>query len=228
MKKFYSNIITAGIITIVLLFISSCKQLDVIGKGAKAAFDEVLTVRSAAVGNNGPHGGFTLPAPDGSAVFEWVPNSGSDAPYDMMLIFDIQPFLDAGLNADRLPDSITISGDKIIVGTKLMSEKAAYTGAPTPSSSFEHLVDRNRNSVGYHSALDHYGVDLGGGFMFEWAKNMKTNDKDMVFVLNPDPFIAAGADPAKIDGWVFTTVPTMDKNGRKIEVEKILKPIDLL
>ncbi|GHT79213.1 hypothetical protein FACS1894130_07320 [Spirochaetia bacterium] len=211
-----------------MLLSVSCKQLDVIGKGAKTSFGEVLTARSGTLGVDELTGGWTLPAPDGSAVFVWVPDFGTGALYDVMLVFDIQPFLDAGLNVNHLHDNITINGDKIMVGTKLGGEKAAYTGAPTPLSSFEQIVDRNRGSIGYHIALDHYGVDLTDGFMFEWAKDMKTNDKDMVFVLNPEPFIAAGADPAKIDGWVFTTVPTMDKNGRKIEVEKILKPVNLL
>jgi hypothetical protein len=63
--------------------------------------------------------------------------------------------------------------------------------------------------------------------MFEWAKDMGTNDKDMVFVLNPEPFIAAGVDPGKIAGWAFAKVTVDDENGKPIEVDKILKPFDL-
>jgi len=33
------------------------------------------------------------------------------------------------------------------------------------------------------------------------------NDKDIVFVLNPEPLIAAGVDPKAVDGWVFARVP---------------------
>jgi hypothetical protein len=227
MKKIYRGITTA-IIAPVLLSVSSCKQLDVIGKGSKTSFGEVLTARSGAIGVDEATGGWTLPAPDGSAAFVWVPDFSKSAARDVMLVFDIRPFLDAGLEVNRLPDSITVIDGKARVGAKLGSEKAAYTGEPTPLSSFEQIVDLKRSSIGYHAALDHYGVDLTGGFMFEWAKDMNTNDKDIVFVLNPEPFIAAGADPAKINGWVFTTVPTMDSRGRKIEVEKILKPINLL
>ncbi|GHV15831.1 hypothetical protein FACS189493_0370 [Spirochaetia bacterium] len=227
MKKIYRSITTA-IIATVLLSVSSCKQLDVIGKESKTSFGEVLTARSGAIGVDAVTGGWTLPAPDGSAAFVWVPDFSKGTTRDVMLVFDIRPFLAAGLDVNRLPDSITVLNDKIIVGTKLGDEEAAYTGEPTPLSSFERIVDLKRSSIGYHAALDHYGVDLTGGFMFEWAKDMNTNDKDIVFVLNPEPFIAAGVDPAKIDGWVFTTVPTMDSKGRKIEVEKILKPVNLL
>jgi hypothetical protein len=49
----------------------------------------------------------------------------------------------------------------------------------------------------------------------------------MVFVLNPEPFLKAGADPNRIEGWTFTKVTVDDENGRPIEVDKILKPFDL-
>jgi hypothetical protein len=69
-------------------------------------------------------------------------------------------------------------------------------------------------------------VDLGDGNLFEWAKDMRTNDKDMVFVLNPDPFIAAGVDPNRVEGWVFAEVTVDDADGKPIQVYKILKPFN--
>jgi len=56
--------------------------------------------------------------------------------------------------------------------------------------------------------------------MFEWAK-------DMVFVLNPAPLIAAGVDAARIQGRVFAKVPVKDAAGKTIEVDKFLKPYSL-
>lgn len=84
-----------------------------------------------------------------------------------------------------------------------------------------------RVRIGYHEALDHYGIKLGNGNMFEWAKNMATNDKDIVFVLNPEPFIAAGADPSRIDGWIFAKVETKDDKGKPILADRLLKPFNL-
>jgi copper chaperone CopZ len=81
--------------------------------------------------------------------------------------------------------------------------------------------------IGYHGALDHYGVSLGDGNLFEWAKDMSANDKDIVFVLNPAPFIAAGVDPNKVDGWAFAKVTVDDENDKPIEVDKLLKPFNL-
>jgi hypothetical protein len=228
MKRIYNALLAAGIGMVILLSAAGCKQLDVVGNGAKTSFGAVLNILPGKIGVDKTTGGWSLPAPDGSAAFVWVPDFSTGAVYDVMIVFDIQPFLDAGLIRDRLPASFTVIDGKIIAGAKLGNETASYSGEPTPLASFERIVDLKRSSIGYHAALDHYGVDLTGGFMFEWAKDMKTNDKDIVFVLNPEPFIAAGADPDKIDGWVFTKVPTMDSNGRNIEVEKILKPFNLL
>ncbi len=47
---------------------------------------------------------------------------------------------------------------------------------------------------------------LGNGNMFEWAKDMQKNDKDIVFVLNPQPFIDAGVDPAKVHPCLFVNL----------------------
>jgi hypothetical protein len=50
----------------------------------------------------------------------------------------------------------------------------------------------------------------------------------MVFVLNPEPFIAAGVNPNNIEGWAFAKVTVDDENGKPVEVDKILKPFNLL
>jgi hypothetical protein len=69
--------------------------------------------------------------------------------------------------------------------------------------------------------------------MFEWAKDMVANgydnsvqDKDIVFVLNPEPLIAAGVDPEKVEGWACAQVP-IEENGKTIQVWKLLKSFDL-
>jgi hypothetical protein len=107
------------------------------------------------------------------------------------------------------------------------NDKFTYTGEAKPLDSFKKIVETNRESIGYHAALDHYGVAMGNGNMFEWAKDMSTNDKDIVFVLNPQPFIDADVDPAKVEGWAFAKVEVMEDGGKKVEVDKLLKPFDL-
>jgi hypothetical protein len=145
-----------------------------------------------------------------------------------MLELDAAPFIAAGLDPGKLPENFAYYEGKIILGTKLGQEQLRYQGEATPLASYEHIVRLKRSSIGYHGALDHYGVSLGDGNLFEWAKDMGANDKDMVFVLNPEPFIAAGADPSRIEGWAFAKVTVDDANGKAVEVDKILKPFNLL
>ena len=63
--------------------------------------------------------------------------------------------------------------------------------------------------------------------MFEWAKDMATNDKDIVFVLNPEPLVAAGVDPSRIAGWLFAKIPVKDASGKTVDVDKFVKPYNL-
>jgi hypothetical protein len=174
------------------------------------------------------NGGWSLAAPDAGARFIWSKNYAESPLHDVMLEFDAAPFIDAGLDPDRLPENFAFYDGMIMVGTKLGEEQLKYAGEATPLASYEQIVKIKRSSVGYHAALDHYGVSLGDGNLFEWAKDMSTNDKDIVFVLNPDPFIAAGVDPSRIEGWAFAKVTVDDANGKPVVVDKILKPFNLL
>ena len=56
-----------------------------------------------------------------------------------------------------------VIGDKIMVGTMLGDEKLTYSGEVTPLASYEQIVNLKRDHIKYHTALDHYGVDLGEG-----------------------------------------------------------------
>jgi hypothetical protein len=174
------------------------------------------------------NGGWSLAAPDNSARFIWSKNYAESPRHDVMIEFSAAPCIAAGLDPEKLPDNFTFYEGKLMVGTKLGQEVLKYSGEATPLASYEQIVKLKRNAIGYHGALDHYGVNLGNGNLFEWAKDMNTNDKDMVFVLNPEPFIAAGTDPARIEGWAFAKVMVDDENGKPIQVDKILKPFNLL
>jgi F420-0:gamma-glutamyl ligase-like protein len=81
--------------------------------------------------------------------------------------------------------------------------------------------------------MDHFNIDLGGGNLFEWAKDMEkmgdaggSQDKDIVFALNPEPFESAGVDLENVDGWAYAQVP-VHVDGVPAEVWKLLKPFDL-
>jgi hypothetical protein len=237
MKIFWP--VTAALI---IFAAASCGKLDVVGTESVKSFDKVLRQIPQLVTADEMNGGWSLAAPDGAARYIWSKNYAESLLYDIMLEIDAAPFIAAGLDPEKLPDNFTFyegepvpssEGAKIprymlMAGAKLGEETPRYAGGATPLASYEQIVKLKRNSIGYHAALDHYGVNLGDGNLFEWAKDMTANDKDIVFVLNPDPFIAAGVDPAGIEGWVFAKVTVDDANGKPVQVDKFLKPFNLL
>jgi hypothetical protein len=217
----------AMIVFLAVFAVASCVKLDVVGKKSIESFAAVLGKIPQEIVFDEMNGGWALTAPDSSAQFIWSRNYRESPMHDVMVIFEAQPFIDAGLDPEKLPPEIAFFDEKIMVGTKLGQEDLKYSGPVTPIASYEQIVSLKRDKINYHGALDHYGVNLGDGNLFEWARDMETNDKDIVFVLNPEPFIAAGVDPNGIEGWVFAKVPVDDENGKPVQVDKLLKPFNL-
>ncbi len=208
-------------------------SLDVVGAKSITSFEAVLNTLPDNVIADKTNGGWSLRAPDGSVRFIWSEDYSKSALYDVMLEFQAAPFVNAGLDTGKLPDNYAANDEMLMVGTRLGTGQPVYEGAITPLTAYEQIVNKHRESINYHMDLDHYGVKLGDGNMFEWAKNMETNtvknidqDKDIVFVLNPAPLIAAGVDPEKVEGWVYAPVSVMEK-GKTLEVYKFLKPFNL-
>lgn len=226
MKKIMKLGLLLCVGAVAMLALVGCKQLDVVGNESITSFEAVLKAIPDKVQADEMNAGWSLSAPDDAVRFIWSEDYSKSPLHDVMLEFDAKPFLDAGLDPEKLPENIQYYEDKLMVGTKLGSNEMKYSGDVTPLAAYEQIVNLYRDNIGYHTALDHYGVKLTNGNMFEWAKDMGKNDKDIVFVLNPEPFVAAGVDPNAVDGWVFAKVP-MEEDGKTIEVDKLLKPFDL-
>lgn len=227
------RMVAALVLAVVLVFTAACAKLDVVGQQSVNAFDEVLKAASDRVSADEQNAGWSLTAPDGSARFVWSAELGKGTLYDVLLAVDATPFIDAGLDTSRLPKNYTVEGDSILVGIWLGDDVETPTEGETPLASYRQIVDKHASVIGYHSAMDHYNVDLGDGNLFEWAKDLSVNtvdnsnqDKDIVFVLNPEPLIAAGVDPQKVEGWVYATV-NMGMGAKPEQVYKLLKPFDL-
>ena len=222
MKK--KSILIPVLLVATVIFAGCTSQLDVVADKSISSFESVIN--ELPIEADSEDSSWILTAPDNSAKFFWSMDFSSTTDYDVKLELNSQPFINAGLDISKLPEG-AIYGDKIILGTDLSDEKLTYNGEATPLDSYKKIVEKSRDSIGYHAALDHYGIDLENGNMFEWAKDISANDKDIVFVLNPQMFIDAGVNPQEVEGWVFAKVETMDKDGKKIEVDKFLKPFDL-
>ena len=229
MKNTVAKWIAVGVIP-VLLMIGTVflfrKDLDVVGKESVASFGKVLAASKTNAAADDINGGWSLAAPDGSVRFIWSKDHSKSPMGDLMLETDAQPFLDAGLDTVKLPERFAFYDGKLMVGTKLGNDELKYSAEATPLASYQLLVNKYRDSIGYHAAPDHFNVAVGNGNIFEWAKDMSTNDKDIMFVLDPAPFIAAGTDPVAVEGWVFAKVQA-HVNGKATEVDRLLKFFDL-
>ncbi len=236
MKKTLKTIAVAAVGLAMTASLTACtglKELDVVGRHSITSFEAVLKTIPDKVQANDLNAGWSLEAPDGSARFIWSEDYSKSPLHDVMLEFDAEPFVKAGLDTSELPENYIAYEVMLMVGKKLGDDKLTDKGDPTPLAAYEQIVEKYRDSINYHTSLDHFGVKLGDGNMFEWAKDMETNgynnenqDKDIVFVLNPEPLIAAGVDPEKVEGWVYAQVP-IEENGKTEQVWKLLKPFNL-
>jgi len=203
---------------------------DIVGKEAVTSFSAMTEALEFQPVADNHMGTWILTSPDGEAAFWWRKSPEGEREFDAFLCFDAEPFVNAGLDVNKLPDEMKgmlEDRGKIMIGRKLSPKPLAYDGDVTPLSSFEQIVKLDRDIVGYHAALDHYGVTVADGFLFEWAKDISKNDKDIVFVVDPKLLMDAGVDPAKVEGWNFGKVPLEDARGRKFEADKFLKPFAL-
>ena len=103
----------------IAVMVSACSQLDVVGKDSKSSFDAVLNAIPGNIAADEMNAGWSLSAPDGEARFVWSADYSKCPLHDVMLEMEARPFLDAGLESDKLPGDIAFYDGKLMVGTKL-------------------------------------------------------------------------------------------------------------
>lgn len=211
--------------------LAGCGSTDVVAKVANTSFAAVVQASGDRVTWSSEKSAWTLASSSGDEVRFAADFARGPAKPDVEFATDAAPFVAAGLAVEKLPPaeglSYGLEDGKLVIRFELGAEAFAPEAGKSLDAVFAEIVRSQRSRVGYHEKLDHYGIKLGNGNMFEWAKDMAKNDKDIVWVLNPEPFIAAGVDPAKIEGWAFAKVETKDDNGKIVFVDKLLKPFDL-
>lgn len=163
---------------------------------------------------------FITVAPDQSVSLSIAQSYTSEN--DVVMCVDAAPFIAAGLDVTKLPEGLYVDGRLNYVTS--IEGNTTYTNV---TEAFTDILNIQADLVGYHAALDHYGLSLQDGNVFEWAADVNTNDKDIVFVLNPQTLIDAGVNVEAIDAWIFAEVEIMQADGSMKMVPKLLKPFDL-
>lgn len=194
-----------------LIFFAGCTVIDtdVVRREAQSSFEEVLDVDS--VESSIMDGYAHIIIADGYH-FDLSLNPQSTTE-DVIMAVMAMPFLDAGLDVTKLPSNMRIKDDMLLITFDGIKGSMTYDAIGQMKS----LLTNNRTLLGYHAELDHFKIALGE-HKFEWAKDISTNDKDVVFILSADVLRLAGVDVESVDGWLFTTMDGMDL---------LLKPIDL-
>lgn len=217
-----------SLVTIMFLF-TGCQATDLVAKVSVTSFDSLVKAVPDQVVIDNINKGWEIRGVDGEESLLLSYDFNSDKP-DITVKFDAKPFLQAGLDVSKLPKGQYLY-DKT---TGLITMPFEYGGdsfsenaKKTVLNTFKEIVKTNRDIIGYHEEGDHYKISLGNGNSFAWAKDMDKNKTDMAFILNPEPFIAAGVDMSSIKDWVFTKMPMTDKDGKPIKVDVLIKGFDV-
>lgn len=221
-----NNMVKLIVLAILGFAITGCSNLDVVGKTAITSFNALNAALSNAT-FDATASTWTMSAPDGQALI--LSSQSKESPVDATMRLHAAPFLKAGLDQSKLPAHYVLdeANEALLITVDLGDIQYSNDTASSMDATFNALVTNYRKSIDYHEALDHYGLLFGGGNAFEWAKDLKTNDKDIVFVLNPEVLINAGVNPDAVEGWVFTKVDIKDATGAVQKVDKLLKPYTL-
>jgi hypothetical protein len=213
-----NRIVSLLLPVLTLMFFYSCQAVDVVGKVGLKTF--------IAVSGDGAR----LVAPSTAEIFI-IADDFSATDNDLVLSVNAGDFLAAGFDPSKLAaDSFAPGVWSWSADTGILTLNYQVSDKPNKGSlsAADALIRNHPDRIGYHPQFDHYGFALGGGSMVEWAKDPATNDKDIVFVLNPEPFMAAGMDPSKLTVWLYGTVTVEDPKTKKpVEVTKLLRPYNL-
>ena len=163
---------------------------------------------------------FLIDAPDQSVSLSIAQSFTSEN--DVVMSVDAAPFVAAGLDVSKLPEGLYVDGR-----LNYVTSIEGTTTYASVTEAFTDILSIQGDLVGYHAALDHYGLSLQDGNVFEWAADVNTNDKDIVFVLNPQTLIDAGTNVEAVEAWIFAEVEIMQADGTMKMVPKLLKPFDL-
>lgn len=219
-------LVTLLIISVVL---SACSETDLVAKTAITSFDSLVTAIPQKVVFDKNKQGWAVSGLDDKEKIILSKNFDSNNP-DIVLEFNAKPFIEAGLDVTKLPAK-NYSYDKttgnIDIVYELGQDKFGTKAENTVLDTFDEIVKSHRDIIGYHEEGDHYMISLADGNTFSWAKDLSTNKKDLVFALNPKPFVDAGLDTSKIKEWIYTKIPVTDKYGKQEKLDKFVKAFDI-
>ena len=216
MKKFSLLFIVVALVAVIL---SACAGTDVVLKYSPGSFDTIVKTFPKLVTDNTLKDHYYYLTVDGKTTLKISHDYNLTGSEDLVIQTPLAPFIKAGLDISKLGEGYRADASLFY----LTADYGKGTGMKdTVKDSLFESVKADRSVLTYHQLLDHYGIKLPKG-KFEFAKDIATNDKDLVFVIAAKPLADMGVDVQNIDGWLFKTMK--DTDGSDIDV--LLKPYDL-
>lgn len=196
---------------------AGCASADVVLKYSQSSFENILKADPELVKEDESNN-YIITADKETLLKVSKDYSSSDE--DIVLSTPLQPFVKAGLDVTKLGKGYKADDTSLY----LITDFGKGSGkSVSPTQALFQSVAYDRKVLTYHEELDHYGIVLNGG-KFEFAKDYKTNDKDVVYVIAAKPLRDIGVNVQKIDGWTFKTMK--DETGKDVDV--LLKPFNLV
>jgi hypothetical protein len=218
MKQMYLLIVAPVISALVLL--ASCSALDLVARSAESSFAAMAA--AANTERNKADGSWTITS-QGGERFRIYPGTTPR----VAMIFDATQFLIASLDFARLAKEYSFDFNaRTLTLTSELGTNPISTEPGSIEDAFKSIVANYRSRIGYHDELDHFRIEMGGN-AFEWAKDMKKNEADIVFVLDAAPLVSAGLDPYRPEGWKLMTVTVKNANGANVKAERLIRAFNL-
>lgn len=206
-------------LTLSALLLAGCAAADVILKYSPGSLDKIVEANPSIVTDNTQSDHYFYLSMDGLTTLKVSSDFSLTGAEDVVLQTPLQPFLDAGLDPAKLGAGYRADETSFY----LVADFGQGTGAQsTFTGALFESVKADRSVLGYHAALDHYGIQLPAG-KFEWAKDSASNDKDVVFVIAAQPLADLGVDVQNVEGWIFKTM--QDDAGKDFDV--LLQPYSI-
>ncbi len=216
MKK--TTLILASLVLAALL-LAGCAAADVVLKYSPGSFEAITKAFPDLVKDNTTTDHYYYLSVDSAATLKISHDYDLTGSEDIVMETALKPFTDAGLDVSKLGDGYRVDGEKLL----LTADYGKGSGMKdNVKDSLYESVKFDRKVLSYHQLLDHYGIKLLKG-KFEWGKDYKTNDKDIVFVIAAKPLADIGVDVQNIEGWIFKTMKDVDGS----DIDVLLKPYDL-
>ncbi|WP_163192930.1 hypothetical protein [Clostridium thermarum] len=117
----------------------------------------------------------------------------------------------------------------LVIGVSFTGCSKGSTGSELCDKAYKAftvVVKENKDKIGYHDALSHWGIKMPSGEKFEWTKDTAANVADLAIVALADPFINAGLDVTKLDKnqWLFEPAA---KEGTEQLPNRLIKPYNV-